>query len=903
MTTTASPILAGTTLGHYVVRQLLGVGGMGEVYEAEDTRLHRAVALKVVRHDVAADPARRMRLEREASAVAMLNHPRIVTVHSLEEHEGVLFLTMELIKGQTLAELILPGGFPLPRLLKVSTELADALNAAHARGVVHRDLKPANVMITRDGAVKVLDFGLSQIAVDESAGRFTTETLTVDNRLVGTVPYMSPEQIEGKPADTRSDIFSLGVILFEMATGTRPFGGGTPLATLTSVLKDDPPLASDLNAAIPDEVARIIDRCLVKDPERRVQSAADLSHQLDDLARMLKSGRWVPVPATRSRRVRARTMVSLAMALLIGAAAAYYARREPGPLAPSSRDYVQITNFTDAAMAPSLSPDGRMIAFKRGTNTADAGTVEDFLGAGQLYVKLLPGGDAVQLTNRPGSKYGPVFTPDGSGVAYTQLSSAGKSLSWDTWTVPVLGGMPTQLLANASGLTWIDPNHVLFSEIKTGLHMGIVTATETRADERAIYFPALELGMAHYSYLSPDRRSILVVEMANTHAFDAPCRLVPFDGSSPGRSVGPNGTCLSAAWSPDGRWMYFAAQVNGGLHLWRQPFPDGTPEQFTFGATEERGIAFAPDGRSLITSIGRRLSAIWIHDAAGERAITSEGYASAAHFSADGKRAFYLESATSAASTAGPAPAGQLRSVEIASGRTEDVLPGVAVADYDVSPDGTAVAYTTSRTDGPSEVFIAPIDHRSPPIRLASTADQVSFGTSDMLFFRAKEGKLNFLDRVHADGSGRARVSRAPILIKYGVSPDGKWIAAAVSRPADRDSSSDAAHVPLATVALPADGGAPQTICGQTCDSQWSRDGKLFSIRWGGARGTLLFPVPPGRSLPPLPATGIGLDDALAAFPGARAIPRNEISFASDPATYLFRRAELHANLFRVPIP
>src|SRR6185369_17114912 len=210
-----SSIAPGTTLGHYIVGKPLGVGGMGEVYEAEDTRLHRRVALKVIRSDVAADPVRRARLEREATAVAMLNHPHIVTVHSLEDDGSMVFITMELIDGVTLGDAIPPAGFPLGRLLPLAAQLADALHAAHARGIVHRDLKPANVMIARDGTLKVLDFGLSKVGVETSGIGWTTETLTADSRLVGTAPYMAPEQIEGQPVDARSDIFALGVMLFE----------------------------------------------------------------------------------------------------------------------------------------------------------------------------------------------------------------------------------------------------------------------------------------------------------------------------------------------------------------------------------------------------------------------------------------------------------------------------------------------------------------------------------------------------------------------------------------------------------------------------------------------------------------------------------------------------------------
>ena len=284
MTDTSRPIAVGSTLGQFVIRGPLGAGGMGEVYEAEDTRLHRRVALKVVRSEVASDPVRRARLEREASAVARLNHPHIVTVHSLDEHDGILFITMELIEGSTLAAALPAHGFPLDRLLPLAIQLADALSAAHGLGIVHRDLKPTNIMMTREGVIKVLDFGLSRLAVDESGGKETTDALTIDGHLVGTAPYMSPEQIDGHVADARSDLFSLGIVMFEMATGRRPFSGATPLATLTSILRDAPAPANEINPDVPEELARIIDRCLVKDPTRRMQSAIDLRGQLEDLA-------------------------------------------------------------------------------------------------------------------------------------------------------------------------------------------------------------------------------------------------------------------------------------------------------------------------------------------------------------------------------------------------------------------------------------------------------------------------------------------------------------------------------------------------------------------------------------------------------------------------------------------
>ena len=273
--------------------------------------------------------------------------------------------------------------------------------------------------------------------------------------------------------------------------------------------------------------------------------------------------------------------------------------------------------------------------------------------------------------------------------------------------------------------------------------MGIVTATESRSDRREIYFPANESGMAHYSYASPDNRSVLIVEMDQTHAFHQPCRLVPFDGSSAGRQVGPRGTCTSAAWSPDGKWMYFGAAVGGNSHLWRQKFPDGAPEQITFGPNEEEGIALAPDGRSLVTSVGTRRSAIWIHDAAGERAISSEGYAVAPRFSPDGRRVFYLlaRDLVLSAGTGWAALSGELRSVELGSEKTDSVLPGVSVTDYDISRDEKEVAFTTTESSGEKKIWLSPLDRKTPPRVIALAGDQVSFGADGDLVFRSLEEK------------------------------------------------------------------------------------------------------------------------------------------------------------------
>jgi serine/threonine protein kinase/tetratricopeptide (TPR) repeat protein len=284
--------MIGSTILHYKILEEIGEGGMGVVYKAEDTRLDRLVALKFLPAEVAEDPHRLRRLEQEAKAVAALNHPNIVTLHSFEsaEVEGrgeVYFLTMELVEGQTLAELIPPRGFGPKEVLEIAIPLAEAAAVAHRKGITHRDLKPANIVITEQGRVKVLDFGLAKLrpAADtvEMTAMATERALTAEGRVLGTVPYMSPEQLQGKPIDQRSDIFSLGIILHEMVSGERPFTGDNSADVMSAILKDPPPSVADLRGDVPQHLARVIRRCLEKEPERRYQSVLDVRNELEDI--------------------------------------------------------------------------------------------------------------------------------------------------------------------------------------------------------------------------------------------------------------------------------------------------------------------------------------------------------------------------------------------------------------------------------------------------------------------------------------------------------------------------------------------------------------------------------------------------------------------------------------------
>jgi len=318
--------MIGRTLLHYEIVDKLGAGGMGEVYRAHDTTLGRDVALKVLPEDLAGDDDRRMRFEREARVVASLNHPNIVTIHSIQEAEGLHFITMELVDGQTLSEIIPDKGLALDRFIELAVPMADAVSTAHASGVAHRDLKPANVMVDNAGRVKVLDFGLAKLFESDIEGADTVagpDSDTAEGRILGTVSYMSPEQAEGKNLDHRSDVFSLGVIMYEMLTGKRPFSGDTNISTISSILKDEPESVTDLRETLPRHLGRIVNRCLAKKPDRRYQSALDIRNELDGLRTELDSGEvemssasGIHVAPPKKRNLRPFMMGAVSLAVI-----------------------------------------------------------------------------------------------------------------------------------------------------------------------------------------------------------------------------------------------------------------------------------------------------------------------------------------------------------------------------------------------------------------------------------------------------------------------------------------------------------------------------------------------------------------------------------------------------------
>jgi hypothetical protein len=339
---------------------------MGEVYSAEDTRLRRKVAIKVLPAAMAAEPERRRRFEREAQAIAALNHPGIVTIYSVEHEGGVSFLTMELVEGKTLADLVPEGGMPLGQFLKIAVPLADAVHAAHEKGILHRDLKPGNVMVTPEGRVKVLDFGLAKLARDSALVMPAGPHTTSDGQIIGTLFYMAPEQAEGKPVDRRADIFALGVIMYELAVGLRPFAGETNVSVLTSLLRDTPRPLTEIRHDLPPVLSDILQRCMEKDPEKRYTTAAELRAALEGLGG--QSPLKAPAPPwayAASAGVLVLATSAMWWALTSPAAHPEAAVRQPVSSAPAVRvlitgRQVAILDFENRTGDPELSAFGRL---------------------------------------------------------------------------------------------------------------------------------------------------------------------------------------------------------------------------------------------------------------------------------------------------------------------------------------------------------------------------------------------------------------------------------------------------------------------------------------------------------------------------------------------------------------
>ncbi len=805
---------SGTRLGSYEIFSSLGSGGMGEVYRAKDPKLEREIAIKVLPPEMASSE-RLSRFEREAKAVAALNHPNIVHVYSVEEVEGVHFITMELVQGKTLSELIPKKGLSLNKFFELAIPLADAVSAAHQKGIIHRDLKPDNLMQDEEGRLKILDFGLAkwrQELLEAGRSELPTQAATGEGRILGTVAYMSPEQAEGKSVDHRSDIFSIGIILYEMATGQRPFTGETAASVLSSIIKETPPSVTEVNPALPSLLWRIIRRCLAKDPSRRYQSSLDVRNELEELKGELASGELVEgaVVPKRSPVTKWLVAVTVTMAVALAGALAYFLREAPSAGLRFTNP-IQITSAAGVEDSPTWSPDGERLAFE-----------SDESGNDDIWVAQLGGGGAVNRTvARVQEDRSPSWSPDGSQIGFFSGT--------DVFVMPAVGGPPRKVYAPDSadvtfGVDWSADGAELAVAF-TGPEGWFIDIFSLPSQEtRRITVPrrCLELSW------SPDGSTFACVDANNPSDHIASLYLFPSTGGEPIAVTDRSSRDWSPSWSSDGRRLFFVSNRGGSMDLWQQTIgeegPVGAPEPLTVGVGMRRA-AFSPDGTKLAYSKGRLVGNVWRVPMLRERPASwadaepitiGQAYTGVGDISPDGRR-LLVGSDRSGNQDIWVLPAQGGAMTQLTTNPTDD-----GPARW--SPDGREIAFR-SRRSGNLDLWVMPAEG-GPARQLTSDPERDSRATwspdgTEIAFVSYRSGNADIWV-VSADGGEPRQVTDHPGGDQHVAwSPDGKWL---VFQSLGRGS-----HL----WRIPASGGEAEPLTGgRDFTTRWSPDGKeIYFVR------------------------------------------------------------------------
>jgi serine/threonine protein kinase len=806
-------------LGPYEVIAPLGAGGMGEVYRARDTRLRREVAIKVLPPERMADEERRRRFVQEARAASALNHPNIVTIYEIETVESVDFIVMEYVAGQTLDSVIPKHGMPWKEALRVAIPIADALAAAHAKGIVHRDLKPANVAVTREGVVKVLDFGVAKLLWQdpEETGEMTTASAaqTGPGSITGTAAYMSPEQATGGKVDARTDIFSFGALLYEMVTGRRAFAGKTVSDTLQAVVRDQPPPPRERVPGIPEPLERLILRCLRKEPDRRFQHVSDVKVELLEVKEAADSGSSVsaaqPVARTTPWLGRASWGTAAILLLVVALAAGQRLWRHETP-APT---VVQLTTERRAG-AGSFSPDGTQVVYQ---SLGETGNNLD------LWLKIVGQVEARQLTTDPAADLFPAWSPDGTRIAFTRSGSL--PFARNIHLVSPLGGAARRLcdLPTLPWLSWSpDGRWLAAAVVDSGLparaHLVLVSAGSGEAQALTSTKP----GEVHWTpSFSPDGRALAYAACVNVTTMDptllrCAVQVLPLDSElrpeGPARAVTqPLLSPLGIAWTADGGSIVYAAadrlwraradgsgaperlelagrgvlfpslskagtrlafvRANAELHIYRLPF-GGSPSPLIESAFSDTFPKHSPDGRRIAFMSDRagehfQDQAIWLADIDGANAtrLTREPGAiqGSPAWSPDGQWVAFDAGAEAAKMDIWTirTDGSGLRQV------TRDPGSGVVPS---WSRDGRFIYYASNRT-GRHEVFRVPAEGGAEE-QLTSDGGAVPVESVDgrtLYYQSAERGAL--LARPTSGGQPRTVLSCVPTMFSWAVGARG----------------------------------------------------------------------------------------------------------------------------------
>jgi eukaryotic-like serine/threonine-protein kinase len=719
----------GRTVSHYRIAEKLGEGGMGVVFKAEDTQLGRPVALKSLPPETK-DQGRLARFLREARAASALNHPNIVTIHDLVSDGGEQFLVMEYVEGRTLEQMIHGRGIPLGESLRIATQIADALSAAHGAGIVHRDLKPGNVMVTPSGAVKLLDFGLAKLQERESVADDATRTnaQTEEGAIVGTASYMAPEQAAGRPVDARTDIFSFGALLYEMITGRRAFEGDSKISTLAAVLEKEPRPASEIVQSLPHEVDRTIQRCLRKNPAKRWQTMADLKVALDELREESDSGRLsgVSAPPLRTKSSKAVWAIGVAGLIVVAGATAIWASRRLRTPVEGFKKTV-LTTYPGSEITPQVSPDGKQVAF-----AWDGEKQGNF----DIYVKLLDSGEPLRLTRHPDRELFPKWSPDGRQLAFNRGGSI--------YLISALGGAERRLIEGpVNGHSWRPDGKMMALGMSTGIHvLDVATGQLTRittAPRGGHEFPAY----------SPDGKQV-----AYTHSEvflgRRQIHVVPETGGEPLKVVTDETFNAFPEWTSDGRQLVYSRQWS---YLFRAALPGGQPARVN--ESDESSIQPSIHGATsrLVYSHLLLDMNVWRCELAKpfarERVIASTRRDFSVQVSPDGKRLVFTSDRTG----------GWEIWTSDSSGGSQTQLTSFknAIADgARWSPDGKQIAFS-ALIDGNRDIYTISAEGGTPKRLTTEPSDEGRPAWSrdnKSLYFRSnRSGREEIWKRTLADGA------------------------------------------------------------------------------------------------------------------------------------------------------